>query len=252
VTDVAQDWADLRSELDAWRDEGWIVTLWWRDDDAIEMTPALSHALSLSTRYAAPIHLSVIPAHMSVELPSALADLGQVPVLQHGYAHARGELYWERPHAQVLQELCDGYKILRTAMQEQFLPILVPPWNLIRDAYVPLVQQAGLEAVSVAGPRAARLLAPGVEALNIHAGPLRWHDDGHATFAGTETVLDALIGHLKSRRSGSADLDEPTGFCTHHLNNDDSSWAFFERLLEETSRHTAAQWIDLRQRIKPS
>jgi hypothetical protein len=244
--DGVWDWRDLRSELDQWAHEGRVATLWWRDDDAVGATAALRRALDLAQRFQIDIHLSVIPGRVSIDLDEAFHSGARISLLQHGFAHADGELHWRRPAEQVLAELVHGREILTSRWRQWFLPVLVPPWNRIRAEYLPLVSQAGLRAVSADGPRHARFIAAGVEALNIHSGPLAWDGDS-ARFAGRTVPLRELIEHLRARRTGSADADEPTGFCTHHLKNDDASWQFVEQLLAETSAHTAARWIDLRQ-----
>lgn len=238
------DWCDLKAELDLWASEGRIASLWWRDDDAVDVTPALCRALELARGYGAAIHLSVIPAGLSPHLGAALEGEPRVRVLQHGYAHAKGELYAMRPHEQVLGELIAGRDILRDALEPWFLPVLVPPWNLVRAEYLPLVAEAGFRALSTEDPRAARFAVPGVEVVNIHFGPLCWEGE-NARFIGRDKALDEVIEHLVARRTDRADPDEPTGFSTHHLQSDEASWAYTERLLAETSAHPAARWIDL-------
>jgi hypothetical protein len=241
----ACDWSDLTTELDAWAGEGRVASLWWRDDDAIAVTPALGRALSLSRRYQVPVHLSVIPAGMSEDFGRELADDVPVAVLQHGFAHAEGELYGNRPPARVLAELVKGRETLSAGLGQRFLPVLVPPWNLIRSEFIPVALQAGLRAVSADGQRPARFVA-GVEIVNTHSGPLAW-ENGIPRFAGNSEPLRSLLQHLTARRTGSADADEPTGFCTHHLRNEADSWNFMERLLVETVGHPAVRWISLRE-----
>jgi hypothetical protein len=85
-----------------------------------------------------------------------------------------------------------------------------------------------------------------VEIVNTHSGPLAW-ENGNARFAGKSGPLRSLVQHLRARRTGSADPDEPTGFCTHHLRNEEDSWSFMERLLVETGGHRAARWMNLRE-----
>jgi hypothetical protein len=242
--DRAYDWSDLTTELDQWADGERVATLWWRDDDAVAQTAALRRALNISQRHHVPIHLSVIPACMSADLGDAFGGEPRISVLQHGYAHAQGELYWRRPLERVLMELVQGREILDNALRNCFLPVLVPPWNLIRDEFIPLVAQAGFRALSADGQRTARFVTSGVETLNIHSGPLAW-EGTNARFAGMNRPLRSLIEHLRARRTGSVDPDEPTGFCTHHLKNDEASWDFLERLLAKTSAHRAARWINL-------
>jgi len=238
------DWSDLRAELDRWASEGRIASFWWRDDDAVTMTPALRRALDLARRHGVPIHLSVIPAGLSPHLGAALAGEPQVRVLQHGYAHAQGELHARRPHDQVLGELVKGRDILSNALGHWFLPVLVPPWNLIRDEYLPLVAEAKLRGLSTEDARTARYAVAGVEVVNIHFGPLTWEGDS-GRFIGMPRALDEVMAHLVAKRTGRADADEPTGLCTHHLRCDEASWAYVERVLAETMAHPAARWIDL-------
>jgi hypothetical protein len=64
-------WDDLARECDAWAAEGRAVELWWRDDDAIEDTPALRRLLAL-TRGRAPIALAVIPGRLTPNLAPLL------------------------------------------------------------------------------------------------------------------------------------------------------------------------------------
>ncbi len=62
------DWSDLDAELDRWASAGRTATLWWRDDDAARLTPALERLIALARRHHAIVHLAVIPARLSPEL----------------------------------------------------------------------------------------------------------------------------------------------------------------------------------------
>jgi hypothetical protein len=248
--DRAWDWSDLTAELDEWAGNGRVATLWWRDDDAIAVTPALYRPLTLSRQHQVPIHLSVIPAAMSADFGQELAHDAPIVVLQHGFAHAEGELDGDRPSEPVLAELTRGRKILSHAVGDRFIPVLVPPWNLIRAEFVPVALQAGLPAISADGQRPARFVA-GVEFVNTHSGPLAW-ENGIARFAGKSEAIGRILKHLNARRAGSADPDEATGFCTHHLINTEETWSFMEELLVQTVGHRAARWIDLREVLQVS
>ena len=243
-------WSDLTAELDEWARLGRIATLWWRDDDAVSMTPSLERALALSRKYQAPLHLSVIPARMSADFGRDLTDDAPVSVLQHGYAHAEGELYGDRPPEVVQEELSDGRQRIQAAFGNRFLPVLVPPWNLIRDEFVPVARHAGLRAISADGPRAARFV-DGVEIINTHSGPLAWAN-GIGRFAGTSEAINRILEHLRARRDGPADPDEATGFCTHHLIIETDTWDFLDRLLAETTAHRAARWVRLSDVLHPA
>jgi hypothetical protein len=55
-----------------------------------------------------------------------------------------------------------------------------------------------------------------------------------------------MVEHLRARRMGEVDADEPTGILTHHLAFADDAFAFVDAVLRETSRHRAAAWLDAR------
>lgn len=252
VENMDADWPDLKSELDRWAAEGRVASLWWRDDDATAMTPPLRRALALSRRYRVPIHLAVIPAPMDRGFGGDLAGEPHVRVLQHGYAHANHAPddgpHWElgdhRPLDLVVQELIAGQAILKPAMQERLLPVLVPPWNRISPAVIARIGDSGNRALSTHGKRRARFTDTGIEIINTHCDPIDW--DAQARFLGRNESLRDLVHHLTARRAGKADSDEASGLCTHHSRQDEETWAFVERLLAETSAHPAARWMDLR------
>lgn len=250
------DWLDLTDELDQWACEGRMASLWWRDDDAIDMTPGLRRTLDMSRQFEAPVHLALIPAKLASGFNRQLEREPYVHVLQHGYSHAnhapRGrycELGDDRPQDVVKAELVEGNRILKEALAPWLLPVLVPPWNVIGASVISMLPQIGLNALSAAGPRKSRFTEDEVEVQNIHFEPLFW-PGGSAQFMGTAAVLGAMIAHLRGRRTGLFDPDEATGFGTHHLQNDDASWAFTERVLEEIANHRAASWIGLKECLR--
>src|SRR5690606_2061069 len=75
------------AELARWRDEGLILPVWWRDDDAVAPTPALERLLELAGRFQAPLHLAVIPEPATSELAERLRTASAF-VLTHGWRHA--------------------------------------------------------------------------------------------------------------------------------------------------------------------
>ena len=80
-------WAALDDELARWRDVGRDAVLWWRDDDAAEMTPALDRLLELQRATSAPLSLAVVPARATEALAQRLVHEPGIDLLQHGYAH---------------------------------------------------------------------------------------------------------------------------------------------------------------------
>ncbi len=250
-------WSDLDRELDQWANQGLTATLWWRDDDAAQLTPEVERLVALAEGADVPVHLAVIPLHLCDDLVAALKATSSVQILQHGYAHVdhapKGAGSWElgahRPQAQVLDELKAGFARLREAFDGLFLPVLVPPWTRIDPALVAHLPEVGLHALSMEGARPALFAASNVKVLNAHCDPIKWK--GGARFTGTERALDEIVGHLAARRETRADRAEPTGLCTHHLAHDGAVWAFVEALIERTLAHRAARWISLDAELQP-
>lgn len=255
TTHTAQDpWLLLHEEFDAWQESGRTASLWWRDDDAVADGPVLQRLLR--TCRDTGLLLAVIPEPLQPSLPEALAEalaggVSFVRVAQHGYAHInhapRGmglgawELGLHRGAQAVLAELDKGREMLETAFGETFLPVVVPPWNHIAPELYETLAARGYHAVSAEGARAAPELVPGLLSINGHVDPIRWKGGAH--FAGEARTIDSLIEHLQQRRLGVADIDEATGFVTHHVDLDAEGWAFSEKLAAAVSSHPGAEWV---------
>ena len=247
------DWEDLDRELDAWRTEGRNATLWWRDDDARKMTPALDRLLGLSEEAGVPIAIAVVPLGAEPGLWERLSRRPLAAVLQHGYAHVnhapagarKAELGPHRDTETVLSELALGRRHLTPF--DGALPVLVPPWNRMDPRLLARLPAIGLKAVSAYKPRPTPEPAPGVKCANVHAD--LFHMKGR--FIGEGAVLGLIVGHLSARRKALADTGEATGLLTHHLDLDDACWAFVGKLLRRTLDHAAVRWIGGREVFWP-
>ncbi len=251
-------WQILERELEAWSASGRRATLWWRDDDAVAPTPALDRLLGLALRSGLPVALAVIPARLSARLPDRLSRAaGLVTVLQHGYAHRnhapagekKQELGGHRPAASVLEEMSRGAAMMDAAFgrcreagaEPVRAPVLVPPWNRIAARYLPALPGLGFRGVSCHGPRAAAQPAPGLIQTNSHVDIMRW--EAPRGFLGQSEALGQLAEHLRRRRTGEADAEEPTGILTHHLAHDDDAWAFLERLTADLAARAEVEFL---------
>jgi hypothetical protein len=247
---ASANWTDLESELETWGAGNLTATLWWRDDDAVRATGALDALLDLAA--GTPLSLAVIPGRVADaeagSLTSRLTDHGAATVLQHGWMHTnhaagnakKAELGADRPLPAILAELTRGWQRLAGLFGRLALPILTPPWNRITPALPPLLPEAGYVGLSAAGPRARREASPGLVQVNTHADLVAW--PAHR-FVGSAVALGRIVGHLMARRTGAADIAEPTGLLTHHLVQDRETAGFIARLLEVTRRHPAVRWI---------
>ena len=242
------DWRDLEIELEHWKRAGREVTLWWRDDDAVTMTPELERLLAVARppRGApVPLCLAVIPRQADKSLAKFAEARPQLSILQHGYAHTnhapggekKAELGAHRPAARILAELMEGQALLRALFPATLLPALVPPWNRIAPAVRSGLAAAGFIFISTYGPRD----SGDRQAVNTHADIIEWHHG--RGFVGTETALALIASHLAARRLGRADPDEPTGILTHHLVHDEGCWNFLTELVYRLSREAGVRWL---------
>ncbi|MDP6571890.1 MAG: polysaccharide deacetylase family protein [Rhodospirillales bacterium] len=246
---MSTGWDDLERELDAWQAAGRAATLWWRDDDGRAATPALDSLLAMARGSGTPLALAVIPAGAGASLAERLAGEPLVAIVQHGFDHAdharpgdkKIELAPHRPLDGMRGALADGRERLQALFGGRALAVLVPPWNRVADAVVDALPAIGFTGLSAFGPRAKAIAAPGVRAANAHVDIIDWR--GGRGFVGESDALAQAVRHLRARRTGQADGDEPTGLMTHHLDHDAECWDFIEAFVARTSAHAAARWL---------
>ena len=241
-------WADLDKELEKWRACGRRPGFWWRDDDLTGPTRALDRLLGIAARRRVPLHLAVIPARIAPDLARRLASEPEAWVMQHGLAHinhepkGRGasEVGESRSVSQKLQDLRSGWARLLAARLPRTLPAFAAPWNRISDDAVAVMPDVGYRILSTSHARQQAFAAPGLRQVNIHLDPTRWK--GGAAFRGEERSLEILVTHLRQRRTGEVDADEPTGLLTHHLQTDEPTWNFVEALIDRLTHAEAGRW----------
>ena len=183
-----------------------------------------------------PFALAVVPAEVAADLPGA--------ILQHGWSHGnhagpeekKAELGPHRSPGAMLAELEAGRERLQSLYGRRFLPVLAPPWNRIDPALAARLPAAGWRGLSVFRPRRSAF------ETNAHVDPVAWRT--HRGFRGEAGVLGDIAAHLRARRTGTADRDEPTGILSHHLVADEAGFAFFRRLAGFVAAHPRARWRD--------
>lgn len=251
------DWSDLKRELDLWRDAGRVATFWWRDDDAVEATPALEPLLALSQRHGVPVHLAVVPAGITSGLVARVAEAPLVQVVQHGLAHRNhepkgagaSEFGAHRDLALQIDDLRRGWRLLADAGFRHLLPVFVPPWNRICDPTLRQLPGLGYRALSAFEGPTTRIDLPDLLQLHAMVDPIRWKK-GH-DFRGAEVMLDMIVAELADRRAGRSDPAAPTGLLTHHLQTGPAVWTFVNDLMTRLADHGNARWISLSQLIGP-
>jgi hypothetical protein len=241
-------WSELAAELDDWASAGRRAEFWWRDDDAVADTPELDRLLLCAGP--TPVALAVIPALVEESLPEKLAQCPTVSVLQHGWWHhnhaAEGpnsEYPAGRDLDEVATEFTDGRRRLSAYFPDRYIPVFAPPWHGFDDSYVSALEAAGLSAISRKGARPSSTIGA-LRLTNIHCVPILWTDP--PSFDDDATYLRALLDHLRGKRNGGLDPDEPTGILTHHLVQNDRSYEFMSTLAQMIWDHRAATWLDAR------
>ena len=234
---MSVDWAPLRTELAHWRQAGIDLPIWWRDDDATEVTPALQELARLATELGLPVHLAVVPRDAEPSLTEVCTAHSALIPMVHGWAHEnhapfgqkKAEFNHFRPGQQ--REISDGLVRLEALFGPQLLKIFVPPWNRISDDIIIILQQVGYLGLSTFTPRSARYAAPGLIQINTHIDPINWRGGGG--LRDTKAIVGELVTLLKERRSGATDREEPLGILTHHLVHDDAIWEFTKACITE-------------------
>jgi hypothetical protein len=213
------------------------LTLWLRDDDAVEPTAALDQLLVLTARYQVPLLLAVIPAFTGPALAGRLAGETHVSVAVHGWAHKNHagpgeknqELGAHRPAEAVLAELGQGFDRLAGLHAGRFVPMLVPPWNRIAPTVVAGLPALGFAALSVFGPEKPAPLTM----LNTHVDIIDWR--GTRAARPVEDVIADLVRLSRSHEG-------PIGLLTHHLVHDASAFELMALVFEATVGQQGCGW----------
>ena len=250
------DWSDFTAELDRWATAGLPATFWWRDDDAVDVSPALERLLALTHARTAPLALAVIPADARPALAQRMAGEPAAHVVQHGFSHRnhaapgrpKAELGAERAPGLVLGELTRGALALDRLFGTAWLRVLVPPHNRIAKTLAAALPQAGYVGISTFGRKTRDV--PGLAWINTHIDIMNWTTT--RGFVGEDAALGAVVGELVRRRDATGDSggdsggDTPTGLLTHHLVHDEAAWRFLDRFLAAIASHPAARVVDPR------
>jgi len=232
-------WQALSEELAQWRDAGRTAELWWRDDDATDVTPALDRLFALRRETDWPLALAVMPAQATAALADRVAGETGIDVLQHGYSHTnhappgdkKTELGLHRPAMLVMGELGTGWMALERLFGARALPVMVPPWNRIAPPLIPALPEIGFRGLSTFASRIRAEPVKGLRQINTHVDLKDWKN--RRSFVGEEAALAALVAALRHSRTATG---EPVGLLSHHLAMDEGAWDFLSMLLANAKK----------------
>lgn len=229
------DWSPLDAAM-----ERRAPILWWRDDDAVETTPALDRLLTLAASVDAPLTLASIPARTTERLARRVRDETSLTVAVHGWAHeshaAEGEKNAEfgaqRPLAVRMEEAGRGLRVIEDRFGDHALPVFIPPWNRIAPDMPEALAQSRFRGLSVYGEREPHHTP--LPRFDAHLDPIDWR--------GTRSAVDpaGFIAHIVDLMES----DAPIGLMTHHLVHDDAIWDLVEAVVTHLTRR-GARWVSL-------
>jgi hypothetical protein len=248
VTSDLQRFRDeLAGHLDWFADRGRKVRFWWRDDDAIEPTPALDRMLGIAERHGVGLALAVIPKTATEALAERLTGEPRVFVLQHGWQHRNfqrkdlgekaAELGSRRDPDELMAELADGRDRLEALFGEKFIAAMVPPWNRIAPEISRRLPGIGLRGLSTF----TWLNFPRAHQVQSHVDILKWKKQ--VRFIGWESARLRFDLQLTRRRNTGS---EPLGLLTHHLAHDEGCFEFLEEFLTIAAHHEGADWPEVK------
>lgn len=217
---------ELDFELQSWRATGQQPKLWWRDDDAISVTRELKHLTRLANAANIEILLAVIPAYADKALATYIEQHSNLKPCMHGWSHTnhapvtekKCELGSHRDLDEVLADIAQGHQRLEELFGKTLEPVLVPPWNRMRNDLASRLQEVGIKAFSTFTHHRS---VPEMQ-INTHVDIMDWKAPGGAKGKSLETVQIELATALNASR---ADGYYPIGLLTHHLVHDETAWA---------------------------
>lgn len=226
---------ELETELQTWRAAGRQPQAWWRDDDAISPTPELERLTQLTGGAGIEVLLAVIPAYADQALAGFVGQHGHLQPCVHGWSHTnhapatekKCELGTHRTLDTVLSDIERGRQRLAGLFGPGLVPVLVPPWNRMRDDLAPRLGDIGITAFSTFTHKRAD---PEIQ-VNTHVDVMDWKAPGGAAGKAPERLQSELATALAiSRASGFY----PVGLLTHHLVHDEMVWSSLSKIVANT------------------
>lgn len=209
---------------------------WWRDDDAGINASELMRLLDLRRRLDVPLVVSTVPAWLTLECRSLLANTEGTFVAQHGFDHsdhaALGqksvELGGTAAPDWVIERIEQGRQWLGTGDISNLLALMVPPWNRLSESVLAALPTLGFLSISTF-VKDQRGLLYGLKHVNCHVDPILWREGKRpmtATELTAETIKQLTEGH-----------ERPTGLLTHHLDMAATDYALMEAYLGILAKH---------------
>lgn len=229
------DWSPLGAALLRLRAAGEPLPIWWRDDDAVTVTPALEHLSRMSSRIGLPVHVAVIPGESQPSLASYVEERTHLTPVVHGWRHTNHapqgakKAEFGHPRASGHDDITAARRAMDDVFGTEYLPLFVPPWNRIDASFLPDLKTHGFKGLSAFLPRKNKHAGPGIVQINTHIDPMDWH--GTRDLKDPDSLILQTANLIHARLDRAQDASEPMGYLTHHLVHSANVWTFSERLL---------------------
>ncbi len=242
------NWTELKTEMAIWADLDMTFPLWWRDDDAITVTPQLERLSEMAATFNLPVHLAVVPEAADQTLASYVTQCDILRPVVHGWSHTnhassgqkKAEFAASRPLETMRADLTQGMARLQTLFDTKLQPMFVPPWNRITPDLYSVLHDVGFKTLSTYGPRKIEHVCSGLQQINTHIDPIDWKNT--RSLLPEQMLVDHTTNLLIRRRLKQTDNQEPLGLLTHHIIHDTRVWDFCDQLLEHLLSGPATIW----------
>ncbi|MGB7286224.1 MAG: hypothetical protein WBC71_04760 [Salaquimonas sp.] len=217
----------IHNELSLWKDAGQKVRIWWRDDDAIKVTPELEQLEELAEIYEMPMLLAVIPALVDPRLGDFVSHQVMMQAAVHGYAHQdhstigqkKTELtasYPLRSVGHVFDELRESRSIIKELFGEPASQLIVPPWNRVDKEISEKLGEVGFKLLS---GFTFKRLSNTIPQLNCQLDLMHWKPERQGkTEQEVFTELQKCLYEAREKNFA------PIGILSHHLVHDKEAW----------------------------
>lgn len=219
------NWSLLRSALARCRATKTPVPIWWRDDDAIEPTPALDQLSEISDKVGVPVHLATIPKMARDALVPFIRERLHIVPCVHGWTHTNSaptglkKSEFGVPRDTAEQDLKLALERMKHLFHDDFHALFVPPWNRMDAGFQSVLARLNYGGFSTYGPRPNSADLP---QINTHIDPIFWR--GHRGLADPVSLIAQAVEILDARCNGTQDASEPFGLLTHHLVHEPEVW----------------------------
>jgi hypothetical protein len=221
----------LQRELESWEAAGLRACLWWRDDDAVTVTPQLKSLLAAADQAGVSIGIAVVPDKADATLAERLRAT-PAAIWQHGWRHHNyggwsGEFGGSRDLSTMVADAKAGKAAMDAVFGSQgWQRVFVPPYHALAMSFKAEMSRLGYLGLSAGSPLTPRF--DGLLEVNAEIDITNWHT---RTFLGADKVAEMLVKQLVDRRTGPRNRrHEPIGILSHHLVHDKKVFDFLGEL----------------------